>query len=63
MGNAYFHNVGAYVPTPIYRREELSAGNEIEGPAIVVEDDATTLVPPEWAARVENYGNMIMELA
>ena len=63
MGNAYFHDAGGYVDTPIYRRGELLAGNEIEGPAIVVEDDATTLVPPEWTARVEGYGNMIMELA
>ncbi len=63
MGNAYFHDAGGYVATPIYRRGELLAGNEIEGPAIVVEDDATTLVPPEWTARVEGYGNMIMELA
>ena len=63
MGNAYFHDVGGYVATPIYHRDELGAGNEIEGPAIVVEDDATTLVPPEWRAQVESYGNMIMELA
>ena len=63
MGDAYFHDAGDYVATPIYRRGELCAGNEIAGPAIVVEDDATTLVPPEWKARVESYGNMIMELA
>ena len=40
-----------------------SIWSEIDGPAIVVEDDATTLIPPDWTARVEKYGNMTMEVA
>ena len=63
VGSAYFHDAGGFVPTPIYNRHEMSADNEIDGPAIVVEDDATTLIPPDWTARVEKYGNMTMEVA
>jgi N-methylhydantoinase A len=63
VGEAYFHDAGGYVDTPIYNRDDLNADNEIHGPAIVVEDDATALVPPDWTARVEKFGNMIVELA
>ena len=35
---------------PLYERAALGAGDTIEGPAIVSQLDATTLVLPGWAA-------------
>src|ERR1019366_942242 len=35
---------GAFVPTPIYNRQQLAAGAMVEGPAILVQDDSTTVV-------------------
>jgi N-methylhydantoinase A len=48
------------VETAIYRRETFPAGITIEGPAIVGQVDATTLVPPGTAARVDEYGNLLI---
>ncbi|MCZ6666931.1 MAG: hydantoinase B/oxoprolinase family protein, partial [Gammaproteobacteria bacterium] len=47
--------------TPFYDRERLLAGNRIEGPAIVEQYDATTLIPPRCAALVDRYGNLIID--
>jgi N-methylhydantoinase A len=39
--------------TPIFDREGLRPGNELEGPAIIEEDDSTTVVPPNHTCRVD----------
>jgi N-methylhydantoinase A len=31
------------------------------GPAIVEQFDATTVIPPDWSARVDSYRNLILE--
>jgi N-methylhydantoinase A len=49
---------GSYHDTPIYDRTELVAGNEIDGPAIVVEDDSTIVVQPAYTATVDRYANL-----
>jgi N-methylhydantoinase A len=47
--------------TTIYDRSRLQPGNRIPGPAIVTEYSATTAIPPHWRARVDAYGNLILE--
>ncbi len=47
--------------TPVYEREKLRAGNRFAGPAIVTEYSATTVVPPGWRARVDTFGNILLE--
>ncbi|MEF8827587.1 MAG: hydantoinase/oxoprolinase family protein [Haloarcula sp.] len=49
---------GNYYDTPIYDRTELAPGNEIAGPAIVVEDDSTIIVQPAYTATVDRYANL-----
>ena len=49
---------GNYHDTPIYDRTELLPGNEIAGPAIVVEDDSTVVVQPAYTATVDPYANL-----
>jgi N-methylhydantoinase A len=44
--------------TAVYAREALRAGNRLEGPAIVEQYDATTVIPPEWVAEVDEYRNL-----
>jgi N-methylhydantoinase A len=48
---------------PIYERERLGAGTEIRGPAIVEEPDSTTVVFPDQRLTVDEYGNLIIEIA
>lgn len=40
----------------VYERALLRAGSEIEGPAVIEDQDATTLVHRGWRCRVERYG-------
>jgi N-methylhydantoinase A len=42
--------------TPRYDRTRLGAGVEISGPAILIQHNSTTLVPPGYAARVLDHG-------
>lgn len=46
--------------TMIVDREDLLAGHAFDGPAIVVEDTATTVVPPDFSVRVDENGALII---
>jgi N-methylhydantoinase A/oxoprolinase/acetone carboxylase beta subunit len=50
----------AWLNTPRYRRELLRGGNEIRGPAIVDQMDATTVLPPGCGATVDRLGNLVI---
>ncbi len=52
---------GAFMPTALYDRDQLAAGQMIAGPAIVDESGATTVVPPGWKISVLELGDMLME--
>ncbi|OZI37106.1 hydantoinase [Bordetella genomosp. 10] len=41
-----------------YWRADLKPGQYFGGPAIVAQEDCTTVVPPGYAARVDAYGNL-----
>jgi N-methylhydantoinase A len=43
----------------LYLRDHLAAGQEIRGPAVVVQSDATTLIEPGWHAVIDRSGNLI----
>ncbi|HEY7671057.1 MAG TPA: hydantoinase B/oxoprolinase family protein [Gammaproteobacteria bacterium] len=45
---------------PIYARTTLYAGDLVEGPAIIVEENATTVVEPEWRATVDARGALVL---
>jgi N-methylhydantoinase A len=49
---------GGWVEAPVYRREHLPVGAELEGPAIVEQLDATTLIEPGDRVRVDALGNL-----
>jgi N-methylhydantoinase A len=49
--------------TAIVRREELTAGSVLDGPAIVEEATATTVVPPGATVRVDPFGALVVHVA
>ena len=51
-----------YEDVPIYQRADLSVGFELAGPAIVEQADTTTLIYRDHAARVDEYGNLVIDL-
>jgi N-methylhydantoinase A len=54
---------GEWVETPVYDRGGLRPGNVISGPAIVAQDDTTTVIEPGYAGAVDRFGNIMIEEA
>ena len=48
--------------TPVYWRTELPTGAVLEGPAIIDQLDATTVLPPGASMTVDRYGNLVMRV-
>lgn len=44
--------------TPRYTREKLLAYDVVEGPAIIVQRDSTTLIPPHWHVAISEKGTL-----
>jgi 5-oxoprolinase (ATP-hydrolysing) len=51
---------GRWHEAPLYRREVLAAGQEIDGPAIIAEANATTVVEPQWRATVTKLDHLVL---
>ncbi|CAM3504729.1 hydantoinase/oxoprolinase family protein [Polaromonas hydrogenivorans] len=49
---------GKTYATPRYARPRLKSGHEVAGPAILIQHDSTTLVPPGYVARVGISGTL-----
>ena len=54
---------GEWVETPVYDRGGLRPGNVVPGPAIVAQDDTTTVIEPGYAGAVDRFGNILIEEA
>ena len=44
----------------LYQRSELRAGNEVAGPAVVLEMDSTTVILSGHIGKVDTYGNILI---
>jgi N-methylhydantoinase A/oxoprolinase/acetone carboxylase beta subunit len=44
----------------VYARERLRAGNEIVGPALVLDYESTAVCPPDFCCRVDRFGNLVI---
>lgn len=52
---------GKWVSAGVYDRSALGAGDRITGPAIIEQDDTTTVLLPGWSARADALGNLHLE--
>jgi N-methylhydantoinase A len=57
---AYFGPEAGWIETPVLARADLSVPRQ--GPVIVEEYDATSVVPPGTTARLDGYGNIVVEV-
>ncbi len=48
--------------TPLYQRDLLSTGDQVAGPALVVQLDTTTVIPPGWQGEMDVYGNLLLAM-
>lgn len=52
---------GAALAASIYHRSDLRPGAAMSGPALIVEAETTTVVPPGWRAAVNGLGYIVLE--
>ena len=45
----------------VHIRAQMRPGDRVAGPAVLVEDTATTVVEPGWEARLAETGNLLLE--
>jgi len=45
----------------VYLRADLSEGQTVDGPALITEDQTTTVVPKGWCAAVDSFGHLMLE--
>ena len=46
--------------TPVYQRDALQPGQDIHGPAMIVEANATTVLEPNWRASIHPAGHLVL---
>ena len=56
----YFSEASGFLDCPIYLRYRLGSGARVNGPAIVEEIDATTVVSPGYHATVDGHANLLI---
>ena len=49
-----------FLNRPTNRRDMLKSGNKIEGPAIVLEMDSTTVILSGHTGNVDKFGNILI---
>ncbi|WP_313291620.1 hydantoinase/oxoprolinase family protein [Rhizobium rhizoryzae] len=57
-----FYEKAKPVKTPVFNRADLHAGDVIDGPAIIDQLDATTVIYPGDIARVDAHRNILIEI-
>ena len=60
--SVYFGRDHGRLPTPIYDFDTLSPGWSLDGPAVIEQRFSTILVLPRHGARMDDYGNIVMEV-
>jgi N-methylhydantoinase A len=48
------------IETPIYDRRDLGHGTEVAGPAVIEQFESTIILPPDWLAAGDAFGNLIL---
>ncbi len=54
---------GGFRATPVYQRERLPADARFEGPAIIEQLDCTTVIEPGNRVKLDELGNLLVEVA
>jgi N-methylhydantoinase A len=51
---------GSNVTAQVYQRDDLQHGQTLPGPAVVEQEDTTTIILPSWTAVVDEIGNLLI---
>ncbi len=62
-GTSRLFSGGAWRDASLFDRKRMTPGATMTGPAIVIQDDTTLLIPQGWTARIDGFRNIEMEFA
>ncbi len=57
------HEPSAHREDGVLQREQLLPGAQIHGPAVIIDEAATTVIEPGWQAKVDAHENLILTRA
>jgi N-methylhydantoinase A len=60
LGEQKIYVAGKFVSATVYDRAQLTSGNRLAGPAIVLEMDSTTVILPQHSGTVDRFGNILI---
>ncbi|MGY3452195.1 hydantoinase/oxoprolinase family protein [Bradyrhizobium sp. USDA 4353] len=52
---------GRFVDIPLYRREQMTPGAVVAGPAVIAEDETSTFISDSFDAHIDGAGSIVME--
>ncbi|MET4806693.1 hydantoinase B/oxoprolinase family protein [Limibacillus sp. MBR-115] len=52
---------GAWVQAPVYDRDDLLVGDHLEGPALLIEPNSTTVIEKGWRAKLTERNHLVMD--
>ncbi|MGR9225225.1 hydantoinase B/oxoprolinase family protein [Rhizobium leguminosarum] len=56
-----FFSEGRWHAAPVYRREQLSSGNVVEGPALLIEPNQTIVIEDGWTGTLTAKDHIVLE--
>jgi 5-oxoprolinase (ATP-hydrolysing)/N-methylhydantoinase A len=60
---AWFPESGGFVETPVFSRYALTSGQRIAGPAVIEENESTTVIPPGDSVEIDALGNLVISVS
>ncbi len=60
IGHTTVYSEDAWHQAPLYQRESLPAGFVLDGPAVLIEQNATTNIEPGWQIKISSRLDLIM---
>ncbi|MBA2560737.1 MAG: hydantoinase/oxoprolinase family protein [Propionibacteriales bacterium] len=61
LGRRSVHFGDGWTEAAVYQRSRLGRGDRIRGPAVIEEFSSTVPVHPDFAAEVDQFGNLVLE--
>jgi 5-oxoprolinase (ATP-hydrolysing) len=63
VATVQIYTKGNWHQTPVYRREDLKAGDRLSGPVLIVEPTGTNAIEPGWTAELTAKNHLILQTA
>ncbi|MFN0162358.1 MAG: hydantoinase B/oxoprolinase family protein [Burkholderiales bacterium] len=63
MANVRLFSGGVHHDAPVYQRDDMRPGDHINGPAIIAERNATTVLEPGWQCEVTSQNHLVLTRA